>query len=323
MSSGLAAQMLFTEFVMTLAVCQAHPHAGPESKPADFESFSGARSEVYKRTGEISLKMHVFYPTRHKPEDKRAAIVFFFGGAWRRGTPMQFVPQCRYLASRGMVAMTAEYRVHERHRARVTDCVADAQSAIRWVRASARRLGVDPNRIAAGGGSAGGHLAAATATLKDYTGAKQGEPISSRPNTLVLFNPAVNLTPDGFGYRLRRSSRLGLKDRLGADAKELSPLYHLKRGTPPTIIFHGKQDEAVPYAQVEAFAKAMKEAGNRCELVGFDGVGHGFFNYRRQDNRRFTETMRLTDRFLTSLSYLRGEPTIDDFAARTTSTRPK
>ena len=69
----------------------------------------------------------------------------------------------------------------------------------------------------------------------------------------------------------------------------------------------------MPYAQAEAFTKAMKEAGNRCELVGFEGEGHGFFNYGRKDHKYFIQTMRQVDRFLADLGYLKGEPTIDEF----------
>src|SRR6185436_11894787 len=127
--------------------------------------FSGAQTVTYKTVGETKLALYVFNPEGHKASDTRPAIVFFFGGGWTSGSPAQFEQQCRYLASRGMVAMTADYRVASRHQVKAAQCVADAKSAIRYVRAHAKELGVDPKRIAAGGGSAGGHIAGCTGTL--------------------------------------------------------------------------------------------------------------------------------------------------------------
>src|SRR2546425_12315614 len=122
----------------------------------------GAEVEAYKTVGDTKLNLYVYYPPGHKASDKRAAIVFFFGGGWTGGSPGQFEQHCKHLASRGMVAMTADYRVASRNQVKAVSCVADAKSAIRFVRQEAARLGIDPNRIAAGGGSAGGHIAACT-----------------------------------------------------------------------------------------------------------------------------------------------------------------
>jgi acetyl esterase len=277
----------------------------PASAPAeaDREAFRGARSEIYRKVGDVELKIYFFMPPDHKPTDKTPAIVFFFGGGWLRGSPVQFVPECKYFASRGMVAATADYRVFDRHKAMVADCVSDAESAIRWVRANAKRLGIDPDRIASSGGSAGGHLAVAVGTLKDFTGEKDST-ISFRPNAMIPFNPVVDLAPENGG------KHLNLVKRLGADAKDLSPADHIASGLAPTLIFHGKKDKLIPFTTIEAFAEGMRKAGNKCEAVGFEGQGHGFFNYSPQGNKYFDETMRLADKFLASLGWLKGEPTI-------------
>ena len=116
----------------------------------------------YKEASGAKLFLHVFNPEGHKTTDARPAIVFFFGGGWNGGTPKQFEPHCQYLARRGMVAITAEYRVKSRNKTSPFECVADGKSAVRFIRANAAKLGVDPKRVAAGGGSAGGHVAAAT-----------------------------------------------------------------------------------------------------------------------------------------------------------------
>ena len=143
--------------------------------------FAGAHAEVYKTIGDTRLELFLFTLEGHQPTDHRPAIVFFFGGGWNNGTPKQFEPHCRMLAAQGMVAITADYRVASRHQVKVVDCVRDAKSAVRWVRQNAQRLGIDPQRIAAGGGSAGGHLAAATATLPEFDEPTEDAKISSRP----------------------------------------------------------------------------------------------------------------------------------------------
>jgi acetyl esterase/lipase len=263
----------------------------------------GAKVETYKTVGETKLALYIFNPEGHRPSDKRPAIVFFFGGGWTSGSPKQFEQQCRYLASRGMVAISADYRVASRHQVKAVDCVADARDAMAWVRAHAAELGVDPARIAAGGGSAGGHIAACTGTIPGGSGNE------SVPNAMVLFNPALVLAPlDG-----KESGERITAERLGVEPRALSPAHHVKAGAPPTIVFHGKADSTVPYATAEAFAQAMKRAGNRCELAGFEGQQHGFFNFGRGDDAMFRETLKQADRFLVSLGWLSGEPTIETF----------
>lgn len=264
-------------------------------------TLAGARAETYKQVGGTNLALYLFEPTT--PGTNRPAVVFFFGGGWQNGSPAQFEAHCRHFAERGMVAITADYRVGSRQGAKPTDCVADAKSCVRWLRQNAARLGIDPQRIVAAGGSAGGHLAAATATLPSLDEPGEDSRASAVPNALMLFNPALMLAAldgvelRGFGTGLDRS-------RLGAEPRELSPVHHVKPGTPPTLILHGKADTTVPYFTAEAFARAMKAAGNRCDLIGYEGQTHGFFNYGRGDGRYYRETLAAADAFLVSLGYL-------------------
>jgi arylsulfatase A-like enzyme/acetyl esterase/lipase len=265
-------------------------------------SFDGARAEVYKQVGNVKLSLYMFEPTSG-PKTNRPAIIFFFGGGWTNGSPVQFEQQCRYLASRGIVAITADYRVGSRQSVKPTACVADAKSAVRWLRQNASRLGIDPQRIAAGGGSAGGHLAAAIATVPGFDEPGEDTSVSAVPNALVLFNPALVLAPlDGLamaGFEARVGS-----ERMGTDPRNISPAHHVQPGVPPTIIFHGRADTTVPFSTAEAFTRRMQQAGNRCELVGYDEQKHGFFNYGRGDGTYYRETLAAMDTFLVSLGYL-------------------
>ena len=277
---------------------------GPRTYPP---TLPGSVVETYKTIGDTKLNLYIYNPKDHKSTDKSPAIVFFFGGGWTNGSPGQFEEHCKHLASRGMVAITADYRVASRHNVKAVSCVADAKSAIRYVRKEAARLGIDPNRIAAGGGSAGGHLAACTGVIKGFDESSEDQSISSVPNALALFNPAVVLAPAEGLSNTNRERVNSLNDRMGVEPKELSPYHQVKAGAPPTIIFHGKADTTVPYATVELFAQAMTAAGNKCTLVGYEGQAHGFFNYGRGNNNEYYEkTVAELDRFLEGLGYLKA-----------------
>lgn len=248
---------------------------------------------TYRQVGEHSLALHIFRPTDWKAGDARAGIVFFFGGGWVSGDPTQFFPHCRALAERGMVAISAEYRVEKRHGTTPFDCVRDGKAAIRWVRAHAEELGIDPDRIAAGGGSAGGQVAAATAALDAFDDEDAETEVSCRPDALVLFNPVFDNGPDGYGH-----------ERVKEHWKAFSPLHNIDASAPPTIVFFGTKDALVPVATAEAYQRAVEAVGGRCELHLYEGAEHGFFNHGRGDNEHYDSTLMRTEQFLESIAFL-------------------
>ncbi|OYP34595.1 alpha/beta hydrolase [Rhodopirellula sp. MGV] len=244
---------------------------------------------VYKSVGEVDLELHLFEPPKASDPTPRAAIVFFFGGGWVGGSPSQFYGQSRALADRGMVAICAQYRVKKQHGTSPKECVADGKSAIRWVRAHADELNIDPQRIAAGGGSAGGHVAAATATVDQFDDPADDLAVSCRPNALVLFNPVYDNGPQGYGY-----------DRVSEFYEAISPLHNLDADVPPTIVFLGTKDKLIPVETGEAFRDKLTELGVRNELHLYDGAPHGFFN----SGDAYEDTLAKASEFLGSLGYL-------------------
>lgn len=261
--------------------------------PAGATELSDAKTYVYKTVGKAALRLHVFAPTNHPTAEARPAIVFFFGGGWDHGEPSQFVQPAGYFASRGLVAICPEYRTHQSHGTTPLECVADGKSAMRWVRAHAAELGIDPNRIAASGGSAGGHVAAATAVLKDVEEAGADTGVGCVPNALVLFNPVLDTTDTGYGAK-----------KLGARAREASPVHHISAGLPPTVIFHGRADTTAPFENSQRFADEMKRAGNVCTLLGYDGQRHGF--YFREPF--YATVLSEADKFLVQLGWIAPAP---------------
>jgi acetyl esterase len=260
------------------------------------------RKITYKEVNGKTFQLHVFEPSSSSPaNESRAAILFFFGGGWNNGDPKQFYSQCRALADLGMVAMSAEYRVASRDNAKVIDCIADAQDAIAYVRSHAAELKIDPKRIAAGGGSAGGHLAASTATL-NYRGSRSDTSMPSyRPDALVLFNPALALAPTGSPRDKDMERISNMSERVGDKPETASPFHHLKQDLPPTIIFHGIADSTVPYWTVELFRDKANELGGNCKVMGYKGEGHGFFNLGRA---KYQETRDAMIQFLRDLKFV-------------------
>lgn len=304
--------LFLTLFTPTTLLAQSREYPPRDYPPRGYPpTFDGAREEIYKTVGDVELKLWVFEPERHNPGDNRPAAVFFFGGGWKSGNPGQFEQHCRYLASHGMVAMTADYRVRQRHDTLADKCVSDAKSAIRWIRQHAKRLGVDPNRILAGGGSAGGHLAACTAVIQDLDEPREASQISSVPNALALFNPAVLLAP--FQDLTFNEQKLAdLATRTGVEPQRISPIHHVRSGLPPTIIFHGQADPTVPFTTVQRYAEVASQAGNRCELVGYRDATHGFFNHGREGSpgEFYPLTVHRLHQFLRSLGYLDDDSSI-------------
>ncbi len=269
---------------------------------APFASLHGAESEVYKKSDSHELKLFIEKPPGWKASDAHPAMVFFFGGGWVGGTPEQFLKQSQYLASRGMVGIRVEYRtLPNGDKGPPVVCCADAKSAVRFVRSHAAELGIDPRRIAAAGGSAGGHLAAFAALVTGLDDARDDLKVSCKPDALVLFNPVFDNGPGQWGH-----------ERVGARFMEFSPAHHVTKDAPPTVVFLGDQDKLIPVSVLRNFESAMKSAGARCEANVYPNCGHGFFNR----DPHFTATLLETDKFLASLGWLQGPPTLSPPAAK-------
>ncbi len=281
-----------------LAAAGAQP-AGKDWFKGRFDPGSAlpTRQVVYKTVGGKGLLLYIFEPAPektpapNKAAKSRPAIVFFHGGAWQIGHPVMLFRQCAYLAGRGMWAASAQYRlvgnqpgVAPNERARVADCIEDAKDAIRYVREHAEELGVDPQRIVAGGGSAGGHLAAATAVAPDEKEPPSGKSVSCKPNLLVLFNPAL----------FHQGAQGTLK------------LEHFTPKTPPMIMFYGTKDPMLKDFARPLQAQAVK-MGFSLESYEAEGVGHSFFN----DSPWRERTLWQIDRFLAKHGYLQGDPTLN------------
>ncbi len=255
-------------------------------------------SILYKQVDSTSLYLYIDYPPDFDDSNSYPAIVFFFGGGWLGGTPEHFSHHANYFSQRGMVCFRVDYRVESRQGTTPFESLKDAKSAMRFVRAHANEFAVAPDRIVGSGGSAGGHLAAATAVIDGFNEDGEDSSISCVPNALLLFNPVIDNGPGGYGY-----------DRVGETYRSFSPIHNLKKDAPPTVIFLGTEDELIPVETVQYYKTVMEKVGSTCELFLHEGEGHGFFNYSHFDN--YQNTVIEANRFLISLGYLTESPEIN------------
>ena len=278
------------------ATAQNQRKAAPAKVP------EGGEKQIYKEAGDVELPLYIYKPKGHKAGAKAPAAVFFFGGGWRAGTPAQFQEQCKHLAERGMVAVTVEYRVSSRHDAKIEHCIEDAKSAMRWVRGNAKKWGIDPDRIASGGGSAGGHLGACVSVVDDFNAKSDDKEVSAKPNAMVLFNPALALAPDerlSDAYNERMRAPVG---RARGPGEKVSPLTYAGKKQPPCIMFFGTADRLKEGADI--YRDVSVKAGNECRIVEYEGQGHGFFNFGRNENKYYKLTLEEMDKFFVNLGWL-------------------
>jgi acetyl esterase len=283
----------FSRFALALFTLALIALSAPAARAAEYPV---GTAHVYKRVGSRELKLFVVSPPDARPTDRRPALVLFHGGGWTGGAPTQFNTQSTYLASRGLVCVQVEYRLLDKSdQAPPLVCVQDAKSALRWVRAHAAELGIDPARIGAGGGSAGGHLAAFVGMVEGQDDPADDLKISPRAAALVLFNPVFdNGAVGGWGQA-----------RVRERVKAFSPAHNVTADDPPAIVFLGRKDALIPVATLERFQAAMKSVGVRCDAHYYADQAHGFFN---QDPYK-TRTLIAADKFLASLGWLTGPPT--------------
>ena len=229
--------------------------------------------------------------------------MFFFGGGWIGGGIEHFSWQADYLARRGIVAVRVDYRVDSRHQTTPDKAVEDGFDALLWLHRHAAKLGINPQRIVASGGSAGGHIAACLALCDHPAGIHMA---SVRPALLVLFNPVLDLVNPTAEeeFTSREIELIGMMPESSVPA--LSPNRQIDGSTPPTLLMFGDRDGLL--VQGKFFAEKAASAKVPVTLLTAEGQTHGFFN---REPWRSATTLAM-DHFLRERGYLSGAPLIDE-----------
>jgi acetyl esterase len=231
-----------------------------EAKKRGFKEFT------YKSTPQGELRLYVLTPDGWTAKDRRAGMVFFSGGGWTGTNVFSCAKVAEHFAKLGVVVALPDYRVRKRHGVKPDKCAEDARSAVRWLRAHGEEIGVDPGRVIAGGGSAGGHIAGCTAIADAPNSDTDDLRVSCIPNGLLLYYPVASLVDGG------RTN--GFKQVLGADlAVKLSPARHVTNTWPPTVLLTGSAD--IELANAVLMHDKAREAGANFEMYVVEGGGHG------------------------------------------------
>lgn len=274
---------------------------------------------VYKEAAGHQLRLLVCRPNDWSAADARPAVVWIHGGGWRGGRPEMLLRHCHMFAARGAVTFSVEYRllpsegqaVEQGKAHGVETCIEDCRSALRYIRLHAAELGIDPQRIAVVGDSAGGHLAVSLATMDCCDAPGEDTTVSAMANAVVNCNGIVDFTG-----RWKSAVPIVDVEKAGGDpvrawlmrhdhAKALSPLYNVRPGQPPMLIMHGLQDATVMPEEAVRFNEAYSEAGNEVELVLYPHLAHAFvlFDYKTAEEEVLKVLARI-DEFLTRYDYL-------------------
>ncbi len=207
------------------------------------------------------------------PASGRPAVVAIHGGGWRGGTKNTYGREVAKLARMGYAVASVEYVLSAPGHPTWPDNLDDVREAVRWVRAHATDYGIDPDRIAALGSSAGGHLAELLGTR-----AHGDEPASRVQAVVNLYGPS-----DLAGLFRSPGAVMPLRMYLGRDPKDIperydeaSPISHASGRSAPTLIIHGEADMLVPVAQSHAMAARLNEAGVPSRVIVVPRTGHAF-----------------------------------------------
>lgn len=253
---------------------------------------------LYKTSGGKPRGIEVFSPEGRDPAtEKTPGIILFHGGNWTDGTPAEFHDVCRYFASRGLVAATVDYRMlppHGPEKERDSEsgltrkqvCVRDAKSAIRWFKEYAEALGVDPSRIIAGGGSAGGHIAVLASTTPDLDDPADPQGIDTSVAAYLLWAPACT----------------------EADANDppIDARRHVGKGFAPAVAFFGTEDSWLRHWQNLTKYSIRSRGGAEPVVWLAQGGDHVVFG---QPDWRLA-TIAAAERFLVDRGFLTGDSTL-------------
>ncbi|MHC4994675.1 MAG: alpha/beta hydrolase fold domain-containing protein [Planctomycetota bacterium] len=221
--------------------------------------------DIAYREGNEAWKLDLAMPDE-RGDGPRPAVIYFHGGGWTKGDKRgQGIGTVLGYATKGFVSISANYRLDVDKVA----CIEDVKCVVRWLRAHAAEYNVDPGRIAAVGNSAGAHLALMLAVCPKSAGLEGDGPYQEYSSAVQAAH--CSSTPIMPGFRRGKAA--------GRDVKMIQPMAYVRADAPPLSFIHGTADDKAPVRYLDAFVKAMREAGAKDITYKRydDGTGHGAY----------------------------------------------
>jgi acetyl esterase/lipase len=266
-------RMTRRNFLGTAGVAAVFPALGAHTAQAQTRDAAIAveKDVVFGKGGDMDLRCDLYRPV--PGTEKRMATIHLHGGGFTGGSKDALAERIRPFAVRGYLAIAAQYRLAGQ--AKWPSQIEDVKAAVRWTRANAKSLGIDPQRIAIVGYSAGGHLAlmaAGTQSRSELEGRGGNGGPGAQVAACAAYYAVTELSPgrDGTASVLLPN---------GSDAaahRAASPTTYVTKGFPPTVLFHGVADTTVPIESSQRFMQLLRDAGVTTELHTFAGAPHAF-----------------------------------------------
>jgi len=257
------------------------------------------RDVVYGKAGDVDLKLDLAVPTRGS--GPFPAVVCIHGGAWQAGAKGDLEFLARHLAQHGYVAATVSYRLAPAHLWPAQ--IEDVKCAVRYLRAHADDLNINPEYIFATGASAGGHLSLMLGLMEPADGLEGTAGHAEFPSTVRgvanFFGPTDfkvwtaagekdATQPDEKKSQAQQilEAWLGTSDRSSALVRQASPITYVRASNPPILTFQGTTDEIVPASQATLLHEALEREGVQHKLVLMEGEGHGWGGEKMEGSMR-------------------------------------
>ena len=235
---------------------------------------------IYGKADNADLKMDIYYPA--EGTGNSPALIYVHGGAWiegdkSSGVGIKYIPD---LVKRGYLVASVNYRLAPKYKFPAQ--IEDVKCAVRFLRFNAKKYGINPEKIGAFGGSAGGHivllLGLSGSDKFNNSGGYEGQ--SSKVKAVVdLFGPSdLTVTFDKKGMKLIEEV-FGTSDCNSEILKSASPVSYISSEDPPFLIIHGEKDRVVQFSQSQELYDKLKKAGLDATLVRVKNAGHGFIAF--------------------------------------------
>jgi len=235
------------------------------------------KNRVFATGGGRELKCDIYTPENLK--QSAPVVLSLHGGGWRMGNKDMMESPALHLTNKGYVCIASEYRLNTESRWPAQ--IEDVKAAIRWIRANAQELGINPEMICLQGHSAGAHLAlhaAGTPNIKTFSGNGGNPGIDESVATTAVFYAPVRFSMPG--EKLSGASPLraliGNESGSAEEAKEASPIEYASADFPPTLLLHGTEDKTVPPSSSMRMYEALTAVKAKVELHMLSGLPHGF-----------------------------------------------